>query len=137
MTEALAKNLSDLWGRPGHQKMFPVSAPMKLTEWTGSGFHKKSFIGEEMMRPIGAYVGKKGGMILKFREEDMDSTVHIEMTVAEAQTNLEGFSTHYNNVLDNLEDFLMAETREAAAAKEEAADMEARRASDPIFGSWS
>jgi hypothetical protein len=135
--QGLAEKLTQLWTLPAHQREFPVNAPVKLTESVAAGgFHKKSFIGEETMMPFGAYVGKRGGMILKFREEGFGSA-HIEMTVSEAQNHLEGFTTYYFALIDNMEDLLTAEHREMAQAKEEAADMEARRASDPIFGSWS
>lgn len=135
--ETLAKNLSDLWGRPGHDRVFPVNAPVKLTECAAGRFHKKSYIGEEELRPFAAYVGKKGGVIIKLREVDGDAANHIEMTVNEACEHLEGFTNYYVETTTNMEDLLLQEYREVAKAKEEAAHIEARRAADPLFGSWS
>lgn len=133
--ESLAKNLTDLWSRPENRPTFTVDAPSKLTEYVGGRFHKKSFIGEEPLRPFGAYVGKKGNVILKFREPGFDSS-HIEMSPGEAASHLAGFKDYYNELTTKLEDLLLEEHREIARAKEEAADTAARQAANPLFGSW-
>jgi hypothetical protein len=136
--EKLAGQLTELWQGKHALKAFSLDAPVKLTEYAAGRFHKKSYIGEEELYPIGAYVGKKGNVILKFKEVDADAAhSHIEMAPGEATSHLAGFSVYYMDVLATLEDLLVQETREVAAAKEETADTEARRSTDPLFGSWS
>lgn len=135
--ERLAKNLTDWWGTPGGPGVFAINAPCKLTEYAAGRFHKKSYIGEEQLRPFEAYVGKKGDVIIKFREVDGDAAHrHIEMTVNEAITHLDWFKDYYVDLCNTLDDKRMAEHREIAAAKEEAADAAARHAANPLFGSW-
>lgn len=133
--ERIAQFLTDEWNSPLGRAQFMVDAPVMLTICRDGKFRKGSFIGEEMLAPIGAYVGKKGGLILKMRQEGATGE-HVELTLNEASSHLEGFSTYYAGMMGRIEDIQVAEAREIGAAKEATADMEARHAANPLFGSW-
>lgn len=132
----LEEYLSREWGRAG-APTFQVNAPCKLTASIDGRFTKQAFIGEEELIPFGAYVGKRGSLILKFAKPGIDKTREwIEMSVREAEANLDGFKSHYADVCNGFTDAHTASIREVAAAMEAEAAEQVRRSSNPLFGSW-
>lgn len=132
----LAEFLTKRWSN-GLIRSFEVNTPCKLTVWRGSRYATESFIGEEPLTPLAAYVGKKGEVILRFGFEDQArETNWVEMPVAHAKSYLDDFHECMRLWSDECSDLQMKAIREVGAAKEETADTDARRQEDPLFGSW-
>lgn len=86
-----------------------LRSPMLLTvEKKGKGYTKEAHIGQEEFIPIGAYVGKKGNIILKFKPREAAHYEFMEMTANEGLEMLEDMSyfmelpegTYYARIAD-------------------------------------
>ena len=134
MIESIALRLNELWLKR-NKPAFVLQEPCKLTYCCDGKFSRQPFIGEEEMEAIGAYVGKKGELILQFRETG-SSGGHVEMSASDARRHFAEFAQYFNDVMSFIEDDAINGIAEVGRAKEDTADMEARRASNPLFGSW-
>lgn len=117
---------------------FVLKSPEKLTVSRAGAFSKKPYIGDEWFRGDGAYVGKSGKIILKFKDL-ADRTTLMEMPLNESLTKLGGIGDFSRRLQEYREDKAMGESRAEAEQIEHLAHVEAgrtRHTSNPAFGSW-
>lgn len=117
---------------------FVLKSPEKLTVSRAGAFSKKPYIGDERFQGDGAYVGKSGRVILKFKDL-ADRTTIMEMPLNETLTKLGGMANFSNRLQEYREDKAMGESRAEAEQIEHLAHVEAERTrhtSNPAYGSW-
>ena len=117
---------------------FVLKSPEKLTVSRAGAFSKRPYIGDERFQGDGAYVGKSGKVIMKFKDL-ADRTTIMEMPLNESLTKLSGMSEFSRRLQEYREDKAMGESRKVAEEFEHMAHVEAERArhtDNPVFGSW-
>lgn len=117
---------------------FVLKSPEKLTVSRAGAFSKKPCIGDERFQGDGAYVGKSGKVILRFKDLADRMTI-MEMPLNETLIKLSGMSEFSRRLQEYREDKAMGEFRAEAEKIEHLAHVEAERArhtNNPVFGSW-
>lgn len=123
---------------------FQVGEPCKLTcgKETKSATVKyttKSFIGGEDLIGKSAYVGKKGHLIVIFKQYGSHADEHVECSLDDACRYIEGFAAFMETVNAEVDESNMFAAKMEGESLEIVADSESRRdkyKEDPLFGSW-
>lgn len=121
-----------------------LNRPMQVTvKKVAGGFSKRPMIGDEPMQVVGAYLGKRDGVIVQARVSDEKTTDIIEIPAHIAEDALDGYKTLVSDFVNSYG--MTSDIEEANAAREEAtrieqeardADLRKIRLADERFGSW-
>jgi hypothetical protein len=121
-----------------------LNQPMSVTtKKPAGGYSKRSMIGDEPLLVVGAYMGKRDGVIIQAKVADERSVETIEFPAKTAEDVLEGYPELVESIIssygmtEDLDDMADARTK-AALLEQQVRDEEIRkiRMSDDRFGSW-
>jgi hypothetical protein len=120
---------------------FKVVGPQALPTKDRFGkYTTTSFKGGEELRPVGAYVGKRDGLIYVFQPRGIDAGrfAFVEVAQKDSGQALAGFRGWLEEKLQMNEDELIARVqRERELAEREERERVAKMRDDnPVFGSW-
>lgn len=120
--EELIKAINKKFSR--NKETFMLSAPMVLTVKRAKGYSKENHIGSEDFKPLKAYLGKKGQIILTFKPVMTTNYTEMEMEETQAKQHLMGFKEFFNEAMSgvkvDLEDYrkTVADSKEKEALKD-------------------
>ena len=104
------------------EESFMLVSPMQLTVYRNGKFSKEAHVGSEDFKPLSAYAGKRGEIILTFKPVMATNYIHMEMSMPEAKKHLSGFREY---AAENLADCMapIQEAKEKIAEKKREAEI--------------
>ena len=119
------------------KETFMLTAPMVLTVKRPKGYSKANHIGSEDFKPLRAYMGKKGKIIIVFRPVMTADYEEMEMEEAQAKQHLMGFDEYFKEAMWDVREELDAFHKKSADEQEKAALSDRFETyKDLGFGSW-
>jgi hypothetical protein len=119
------------------KETFMLTAPMVLTVKRPKGYSKSNHIGSEDFKPLRAYMGKKGKIIIVFRPVMTADYEEMEMEEAQAKQHLMGFEEFFKEAMWGVREQLSDFHKRAALEQEKAALTDRFETyKDLGFGSW-
>lgn len=115
--------------------LFQINSPMNVTcnMRVGAVYKNKAVMGEEKILLLGAYLGKRGDLILRFAPTNgaMPDVRYIEFSLGDASRKLDGFRSFWGaEIMPIYEEQYRAASNKLTIIKSKEFE------NDPRYGSW-